>query len=420
MVGTYVYATPDASAAAAWAKSGHLGVALYHRGTNRTPGLGHGLMDDVRRDLPAPPSQGSWDFLSIALAVFAADRFVLRGEAEDGWTRVIHLRVAVADPDRWKPIEARLASTFRFLTGDVWTVEVVGGGSTVHNFQPRFNDRNEICLFSGGLDSLLGAIRLQQLGRSPLLVSQGSPKEVGPQEHLAQALGLISHRFEGRVNERWRPPYEPSTRGRSILFFAYGLIAASSCGLTRVHVPENGLIAINAPLTRRRIGSLSTRTTHPHFLAELNAIFAVSRLGVELHNMFEAHTKGEMLKECGHPDKEVLAARSYSCGKGKRLNKQCGRCVPCLIRRASIKEAGLMDLTQYYHSDIGLAPKHDDVLAARLAAARVLNLNKETFERWVLQAGPLPIEQPRRSNLVDCAKRGITEISTYLNDVQWR
>src|SRR5690606_15445410 len=132
-----------------------------------------------------------------------------------------------------------------------------------------------------------GAIRLQELGRSPLLVSQGSPKEVGPQERLAQALGLAFNRFEGRVNERWRQPYEPSTRGRSILFFAYGVVAASSCGLTRVHVPENGLIAINAPLTRRRIGSLSTRTTHPHFMGELNAIFADCGLGVELHNMFE-------------------------------------------------------------------------------------------------------------------------------------
>lgn len=420
MVGTHLYATPDAHAAQSWTEYGRLGVALYHQGTPQAPGLGNGLIEDVRRDLPAPPSQESWDFLSIALAVFAADRFVLRSGGEDGWTRVIHLRVAVVDVDRWKPHEARLASTFRFLTGDVWTVEIVGGGAVAPNFQPKFNDRDEICLFSGGLDSLLGAIRLQELGRSPLLVSQGSPKEVGPQERLAQALGLAFNRFEGRVNERWRQPYEPSTRGRSILFIAYGVVAASSCSLHRVHVPENGLIAINAPLTRRRIGSLSTRTTHPHFLGELNGIFSDCGLGVELHNMFEAHTKGEMLKASRHPDKEALAARSYSCGKGKRLNQQCGRCVPCLIRRASIKEAGLNDRTQYYHSDIGLAPKHDDVLAARIAAARVLNLKADAFERWVLQAGPLPVERQRRSDLVACVKRGVTEISNYLDDVQWR
>lgn len=420
MVAVHLFATPDAVAAHSWTGTGRLGVALYHQGSQNSPGLGYGLAADVRRDLPAPPSQTSWDFLSIALAVFAADRFVLRSKAEDGWTRVIHLRVAVADPDRWKAQETRLAAAFRFLTGDVWTVEVVGGGARPPDFPPRLNDRDEICLFSGGLDSLLGAIRLQQLGRSPMLVSQGSPKEIGPQERLAQALGLTFHRFEGRVNERWRAPYEPSTRGRSILFFAYGVVAASSCGLSCVHVPENGLIAINAPLTRRRIGSLSTRTTHPHFLAELNAMFVECGLGVDLRNMFEACTKGEMLKECEHPDKEALAARSYSCGKGKRLNRQCGRCVPCLIRRASIKEAGLKDLTQYYCVDIGTAPRHDDVLAARLATVKVLSFRDEAFQRWVMQSGPLPTDPSRRSALLHCVKRGLGEISNYLNDVRWR
>lgn len=420
MVGTHLFATPDVRAAASWQGAGRLGVALFHNGSPQLPGLASSLRESVRRDLPSPPSQISWDFLSIALGVFAADRFTLRSRAEDGWTRIIHLRVAVSDPTPWKRLEGRLASTFRFLTGDVWTVEVVGGGSVAPIFPSKLSDRNEICLFSGGLDSLLGAIRLQELGRSPLLVSQGSPKEIGPQERLAQALGLASYRFDGRVNERWKAPYEPSTRGRSILFFAYGALAASACGLRTVHVPENGLIAINAPLTRRRIGSLSTRTTHPHFLSELNAIWTDSGLNVQLHNMFEAQTKGEMLNECNHPDIEALAARSYSCGKGKRLNKQCGRCVPCLIRRASIKEAGLRDLTKYHCDDIGLAPDHDDVLAARISTARVLNLADDAFERWVMQAGPLPVDPNRRSNLVQVVKRGVTEISMYLNDVRWR
>lgn len=420
MVGMHLFATPNAAAASAWNGEGRLGVALFHNGSPELAGLGNSLVESVERDLPSAPSQASWDFLSIALAVFAGDRFVLRGKGEDGWTRIIHLRVAVAEPDRWKPLEAKLASTFRFLTGDVWSVEVTGGGSIVPEVSPRMSDRNEICLFSGGLDSLLGALKLQELDRSPLLVSQGSPKEIGPQVTLAHDLGLASYRFEGRVNERWKAPYEPSTRGRSILFFAYGALAASACGLTVVHVPENGLIAINAPLTRRRVGSLSTRTTHPHFLSGLNSIFAESGMQVELRNMFETQTKGEMLRECTHDDKEALAAKSYSCGKGKRLNKQCGRCVPCLIRRASIKEAGLEDLTVYHCKDIGLVPGHDDVLAARIGAARVLKLSDDAFERWVRQAGPLPADHYRKNDLVQCVKRGITEISSYLDDVEWR
>ena len=40
-----------------------------------------------------------------------------------------------------------------------------------------------------------------------------------------------------------------------------------------IYVPENGFISINTPLTRRRIGSLSTRTTHPYFINSLQLIF---------------------------------------------------------------------------------------------------------------------------------------------------
>ncbi|MGK4455562.1 hypothetical protein ACSLVO_27825, partial [Klebsiella pneumoniae] len=91
-------------------------------------------------------------------------------------------------------------------------------------------------------------------------------------------------RFEGRVAERWRQPYEGSTRARSILFFGYGVLAASAAGLDEVLVPENALIAINPPFTRRRMGSLSTRTTHPHFITLLNALWADAGIPVTLRN----------------------------------------------------------------------------------------------------------------------------------------
>lgn len=79
-----------------------------------------------------------------------------------------------------------------------------------------------------------------------------------------------------------------------------------------------------------------------------------------------------------------------------------------------------MDRTKYHKEDIGVAPKHDDVLAARLASARVLALSDTAFERWVLQAGPLPFERGRKTKLVDCVKRGLTEVSNYLDGVAWR
>jgi hypothetical protein len=368
--------------------------------------------------LPFAPRQQAWDFLSIALAVFAADRFVMRADAEDAWTRVIHLEVALADPTPWRLSASRLAAALRFLTGDIWSLAFRSDGQTVPAVQGRFSDRDCVCLFSGGMDSLLGATALVAADRRPLLVSQGSPKEITPQKFLARAIGLDDHRFEGRVTERWHPPYEPSTRARSILFFAYGAVAASAINLNEVIVPENVLIAINPPFTRRRTGSLSTRTTHPHFLAELSGVLADVGVDVILRNPFATATKGEMLAAAALPNLTNLAASSYSCGKGKRLNAQCGRCVPCLIRRAAFHAAGAADQTHYKWSNLRQTASSDDVFAARTAVARYDRIrNAHELEQWVAMSGPLPRDKTTRDEIVAAVGRGLEELKQFLATV---
>src|SRR6266852_896439 len=39
-----------------------------------------------------------------------------------------------------------------------------------------------------------------------------------------------------------------------------------------LYVPENGLIALNVPLDPLRLGSFSTRTTHPFYIARWNEL----------------------------------------------------------------------------------------------------------------------------------------------------
>jgi 7-cyano-7-deazaguanine synthase in queuosine biosynthesis len=415
---TRVIATPVVADAHAASQAGNIGVALYHAGSSVLAGLGAHLHASAIRYLPATPSAASWDFLSIAIAAFAADRFVLRSDAEDGWTRVIALDVAINDPARWGPQRARLEGALRFLTGDIWQLSLRDGGSSPPMVPDRPTDRDAICLFSGGLDSLLGALRLLEENRRPFLVSQGSSKEVGPQIRLAQAIGLQHHRFDGRINERWRTPYEGSTRGRSLIFFAYGAVAASAHRLNEVVVPENGLIAINPPFTPRRMGSLSTRTTHPYFLAQLEAAMAGAGLNVRLTNIFEGMTKGEMMAASTRQDIAQLAAQSYSCGKGKRINAQCGRCIPCLIRRAAFHGAGIADATPY-RANLSYSTRNDDVMAARIATARARNITPDEFARWATHSGPLPSDPQRRGDITGAVTRGLVEMADFLDGVAW-
>jgi 7-cyano-7-deazaguanine synthase in queuosine biosynthesis len=407
-------ATPSAARATAAQARGDLGVALYNMGGSGLPGLGRTILLTASK-LARPPSVRAWDFLSVALAVFAADRFVLRSDSADAWTRTIALNVELVDPGPWTAQAQPLADALRFLSGDIWYLHFYPGGQTPPDFAARLSDRDCVCLFSGGLDSLIGAMNLIAAKRRPFIISQASPKEGPVQANLASKIGLKDHRFEGRVTERWREPYEDSSRARSILFFAYGALAASSLGGELI-VPENGLISINPPLTRRRVGSLSTRTTHPHFISSLQAVLNGVGLGVTLVNPYGTDTKGEMLAQCQHPDIAKLAHLSYSCGKGKRKNGQCGVCVPCLIRRAAFHAAGMKDDTPYRTQALEDAALNDDVQAARLAVAQLATRN---VARWAAETGPLPHDPAHHAALIDTVRRGTEELRAYLNTVAW-
>lgn len=420
MVIHQIIASPVAARASSASGANQLGIALYHIGTTQLAGLGHELPGMIQK-LPKPPSIRAFDFLSFALAVMGADRFTLRKSSEDAWTRVIDLQVDVVEPDPWNQQAEALSAMLRFLTGDIWHLKFCPNGEGPPIFPTTQTNRDCACLFSGGLDSLIGSVNLLTDERNPFLVSQASPKEGNIQAQLANIINSNIQRFEGKTSERYKPPYEPSSRARSILFIAYGVLVANTLSgavneSVDLFIPENGFIAINPPLTRRRIGSLSTRTTHPYFLKSLQKILIQVGLSVNLINPYGHQTKGEMLARCHNHNLYQYADKSYSCGKGKRLNQNCGRCVPCLIRRAAFYKAEILDNTNYRAMDLAKHANYDDIFAVRSCIAQLKTRN---VAKWASEAGPLPENATEQARLIDVVRRGATELEDFMNTVKW-
>jgi queuosine biosynthesis protein QueC len=179
-------------------------------------------------------------------------------------------------------------------------------------------------------------------------------------------------------------------------------------------VCENGLIALNPPLTPRRMGSHSTRTAHLHFLASVQALLDGAGIPVAVSNPYRHATKGEMAKPHASSDTFAhFATETVSCGKWKRRNQQCGRCVPCLIRRGSLYAAGVADGTDYQYPDLQAVMTdedgRDDLIAVQAALIR-----GGDAERHLMRAGPLPIAAFDRQAYVDVAGRGMEELRLYL------
>ncbi len=216
-------------------------------------------------------------FLLTCLAVWATDKIVPRQQAPDVWTR--QLRISCPAPG-WSKALAEISSLAGFLTGDDWSLEArVMQPSLEIKAKPDNSWQPDcVCLFSGGVDSLAGAIDLLEAGKRVLLVSHYDFGQLAGAQNLLTER-LISHYGPDKVR-RWgfRIQFEApelSLRSRSLLFIGLGVAAAAVWGQDLpLHIPENGWISLNPPLTSSRLGSYSTRTTHPYFISGLKNFLA--------------------------------------------------------------------------------------------------------------------------------------------------
>lgn len=376
------------------------------------------------------------DFLTIASCVYAADESVIRSVEEDRWTRDIALRIPVRNLENWLPVATQLSECVSFLTGDRWHITFEESQNKlirrrvrrrVTRILPLRGDA--VSLFSGGLDSLIGAIDwLTDNPDSPLLLVGHYDRGVaGPgkdQKRLAERCGAhFGSRFRlvqtqvGAVGDRG----ETSFRSRSLLFLALAAYSAELLGRgTPILIPENGPIALNYPLTPARRGSCSTRTVHPYFISAINAVLKTAGMDHPILNPYSLMTKGEMVSECR--DQEFLDATyeiSRSCAKSNRRtwweNRKalgCGVCVPCLFRRASLFKSG-RDTEVYGIPLENLDSREvlpDDVVA--LAAFVRRADNDRAIISGLLANGKLPIDDINA--YVDMVKRMRSEVRAFL------
>jgi hypothetical protein len=412
-------------------------------------GIGRALGDLVR--LGVYPSEMGVDALILAAHVHAADTRVSReSESQDSWTRELRLVVPVADPDRWASAALTFERMLNFLTGDRWSLGFRARPRRFARVAPTPPGRflgppfNDLALFSGGLDSLIGAIDALEAGRTPLLVSHAG--EGATSDAQTTIFDALKAQYPANTFQRLRlwmafpegfvpgSAGEPTTRGRSFLFFALGVFAGSGFdGQFKLKVPENGLIAVNVPLDPLRLGALSTRTTHPFYIARWNE--ALTALGItgRIENPYWDRTKGEMVAACANSALLArLTPKSLSCasptkGRWQGLGTQhCGYCLPCLIRRAALLK-GLgpgADTTVYTIDDLTsrtLNTRQSEgaqVRSFQLAIER-LRTRPDLAPILIHKPGPLFDESPaRRALLAGVYRRGLEEVGTLLTGVR--
>lgn len=407
----------------------------------------HGIgraFDDLKA-LDLRPSEIGADILVVAAHVHAADTRISRSsESQDGWTREIRLVIPVSDPARWTAAAPILKRALNFLTGDRWEVGFRARPKDFGSIVPPMDASlipppfDGVSLFSGGLDSLIGAIDTLEAKKSPLLVSHAGEGLVSKsQEQCFDGLKAAYPKASFDRLRMWMAfgqglvedvGSEETTRGRSFLFFSLGIAAGTALGKPFVlKVPENGLIALNVPLDPLRLGALSTRTTHPFYMARWNELLTALGIQASVDNPYWNKTKGEMVRECAGPATlKALAPKSLSCSspsKGRWSKKpqgHCGYCLPCLIRRASLSKG---DTTTYGVPD--LKAKTLDTTTAEGVQVRSFQLAIDRLQArpdlaklLIHKPGPLSDDPACIDELAEVYRRGLDEVGKLLRGVK--
>jgi hypothetical protein len=407
-------------------------------------GIGGALTDLKARKVY--PNEIGLDLLVTAAHAYAADTRISRAtESDDLWTREIRVVVPVSDAARWNMAVPIIERMLNFLTGDRWTIQFRSRPSTFMQIVPQADlitpPFTTLSLFSGGLDSLIGAINQLEAGGVPLLVSHAGEPAVSKSQE--DCFDLLKKHYAKSSFERLRAwiafpkklvrdvSSEDTTRGRSFLFFALGVFAGSGFRNDFVlHAPENGFIALNVPLDSMRLGALSTRTTHPFYIARWNELLGVLGITGRIENPYWSKTKSEMVSAClNRALLTSIVPSTLSCAsptKGRwqgHGTQHCGYCLPCLIRRASLTVSG--DPTIYTVPNLQAqtwnpqTAKGQQIRSFQYAVERLRA--RPGMERLLIhKPGPLSDNPQALSDLAAVYKRGLEEVGALLQGVRTR
>ena len=318
------------------------------------------------------------DLLEIAAYVFAADRLTSRGSREaveyQSWSRRLCFVVKVRDYEFWSQsrVTGALEAALRFATGDQdYEFTFQPGHATPPTslfdreaFSLESDEELCIMLFSGGLDSLSGAIqRLEQTNEHVCLVSHLS--QVGTIHTQRSLASTLQKDYRSRVspyqfktNLQGVRPKEETQRSRPFLYGSIAFALAMAFRRDRFYVYENGVTSLNFARREDLINARTSRTTHPQTLGRLAHLFSmVANTDFFIEVPFLWYTKSDVvdhLRESGHGH---LLPSSVSCShtyKSGRNATHCGECFQCLDRRIGIygASADRWDNESLYASNI--------------------------------------------------------------------
>lgn len=323
-------------------------------------------LENVAKILNKHVSPRLVDLLEIASYVFTGDCATSRGQqwtddhSTEPWDRDLSFVIPVRDVQFWQRIDVQdlLREILDFLSDDKYSFK----------FVPLEQDRNvrdyldfgdfedwpfygveRILMFSGGLDSLAGAVQMARAGCNTVLVSHRSVTTLDSRQR--RLFHELDQRYPGQmihvpvwINKEKQLGRESTQRTRSFLYSALGTIVAESIKGHGVRFFENGIISINLPVADEVLRARASRTTHPKVLQLFTQFYTlVTNRDLQVDNPFLFSTKAEIMAGIATNEAGDLIQYTCSCAHPmfkSKIQWHCGTCSQCIDRRFAILASG--------------------------------------------------------------------------------
>jgi hypothetical protein len=375
------------------------------------------VVENIDEKLRRHISDRQYDLIEIASFIYAADSRILRtdkkwdGEdTDDGWERDFHFVIPVFDFEFWnsEKVKESLKKLLVFLVNGKFFFEFSRKKQSSRRYQyfiggddifplPKIE---KVTLFSGGLDSIAGAIK-NISSRIPIaLVSHCSVTTIGSrQKKLIDELrniysGTFIH-IPVWINKRSRFSKEYTQRSRSFLYSTLAVVVAELLGTQKINFYENGIVSLNLPVTDEVLRSRATRTTHPKTLMLFQEFFRLySEKAFIFENPYIYITKKEVVEIILNSEAKELVHLTSSCTRTtmrSSVHKHCGVCSQCIDRRIAILSHNTIDTSLDYETDVFFGGRivnpvkniYDKGIAVSYMrfANEINNMSEEEFEK---------------------------------------
>lgn len=263
---------------------------------------------------------------------------------------IIKLIINTAFSDQFKSIKDRLQSLFFNLTGK--RIELIFESGSPQLSVYRLNEQptyRKIVLFSGGLDSLCGAIYTSKKHKVILahcIRNQITFHNVLELYYSSSLKKTILFCYDAR--SRSTKGGSANTRGLLFLSFAYAI--AASLGIRSILFCENGSqmldVLLGSPVYPTKEATKNTNLNYINSIQEIFEDFDNEKFSIEMP--FKEFTRAEIVIRF---KKEIDFKKTYSCFTTRAKTKMCGICWNCFIRQMSLYALNIKEEKSLYEQN---------------------------------------------------------------------